>query len=113
MFHRGMWWFLLLLCVGVLLEWHQLHATLSISSIDEIWSLPSSSRVQISGVVRSLHYSGTALVFDLVNGGEITCYFRRPPPHFPLLNGDFLSLIARIDSTPRGKLCVVERVLSV
>jgi hypothetical protein len=94
---------------GVLETWnttsiHSLHSILDAQTI----LLPA--RVQVEGEVKNVHYSGTALVFELENNGKITCYWRHPNPYRIPLAHDKIVVLARIESTPNGRLCVVEEV---
>ncbi len=107
---RIAWQFLILVVVVLSLETLSVESVYSLARVSDIFSLSLPARVQLEGSVKSPHFSGTALVFDLENEGRVTCYHRHPSPHFPLISNDVVRVIARIEQTPRGRLCVVEEV---
>jgi len=92
------------------MEVYSSHSVVHPSSIAEVLALPLPVRVEIVGRVVNPRASGPALVFELENEGRMTCYHRHPSSIFPLLSGDTVWVRARIEATPKGKLCVIEEV---
>lgn len=109
-FHPSFLWITLLVCVGVGMDAYSSHALLSLSSVGDVHRLALPVRVEMLGEVMNLRSSGPAAVFDLVNEGRITCYHRHPSRVVPLFVHDWVRVRARVESTPKGRLCVVEEV---
>jgi hypothetical protein len=108
------WWFFIAMMMGLSLELSAASSTLVLSSVSGIHSLSFlPQNVQLEGIIQSPHFSGSALVFELENGGRITCYHRHPSLTIPVFSGDRYRVLARIESTPKGKLCVVEEMVSI
>lgn len=110
-FPRPILWFFLALACGALVEYFDSSPLLS--SVSEIYALPLPAHFRVVGRVLSPHFSGESLVFDLSNNGRITCYFRRPPETLFVFPGETYLVYGTVVSTPRGRLCVVDRVDSV
>lgn len=94
------------------MEIYSSHSLVHPTSIAEVYGLPLPVRVEMIGEVVSPRASGPAMVFDLVNEGRITCYQRHPSPVTPLFAHEWVVVRARIETTPKGKLCVVEELFS-
>lgn len=110
--HVGWLWLFLALACGILLEaWDQssIHTP---STISDASGLPLPARVVMEGVVKGLRTSGSSWVFELEHNGIITCYFRHPPPTLVLFANTPIRVRARLEQTPKGRLCVVEEVIS-
>ncbi len=104
-------WIGLAVACGVMLHVYDAHSTFHPASIQDTFSIPLPARVELLGEVTHFRISSGAWVFDLVNGGTITCYFRHPPSTIFPLNHEWARIRGRIDPTPRGRLCVVEEWL--
>ena len=81
-----------------------------VSEIQTLHSLPLPARTTFEGTLSGVHFSGSALVFEVSNRGKITCYWRHPPLLLSLLSGEVCFIQARVEQTLRGKLCIVEKV---
>ncbi len=107
------WIFLGIILALFLHVWDASHV-LRVKDISEIHALSVlPQRVLIEGVVKSPRFSSNSLVFELQNNGRITCYWRRVPPNTFLFADENVFVHGKIDSTPRGKLCVVEKVEAI
>jgi hypothetical protein len=103
-------WLVLALACGAFIEVLDTHSTASLSSISEAYALPLPHRVQMEGEIRSPHFSGQSLVFELSNRGTISCYFRHPPSSLFVFSKEWFVVHATLVSTSRGRLCVVEKM---
>lgn len=103
-------WLIIALSTGACIELIDQSSVSSLSSISDAFSLPLPHRVDFSGEIISPRFSNGALVFDLKNNGLITCYFRHPPSSLFVFSHEKVSVRATLVSTPRGRLCIVERV---
>ena len=104
-------WMVLGLCLALFLQvWDSSHVqrVSDVSALHSLVSLPQ--RVIISGQIKNPHHSSNALVFELQNNGRITCYWRRVPENTFLFADENVTLRARIESTPTGKWCVIEKL---
>lgn len=105
-------WLVLGLALAALLESFDHSSLLALTSLDESQSLALPARVSFIGLVSNVRFSGTALVFDVMNGHTLPCYFRHPPRELFVFAGESYSIRARLESTPTGMLCVVEEMRS-
>lgn len=103
-------WLVLALACGAFIEILDTHSTTILSSVSDAYSLPLPHRIQVVGEIRSPHFSGKSLVFELVNKGTLTCYFRHPPSSLFVFSREWFVVHATLVSTPRGRLCVVEKM---
>lgn len=104
------WVFFSILLVGAL-EYYDSFSFHALSSISDLDSLSLPVRVGVEGVVSSIRVTRTSWTFDLTNGGQLTCYWRNPPSNESVvLPGERYWVRARVEATPRGRLCVVEEV---
>lgn len=101
-------WLILSLSAGALVEVLDTYSVSSLSSVSDAYALPLPHRVQFSGEILSPRFSSGALLFELKNNGEITCYYRHPPSSLFVFSHEYYSIRALLVSTSRGRLCTVE-----
>ncbi len=103
-------WVLCILVLGSSLEYFDSTNITFLSNVSEVYGLLLPARVEMEGSVSSIRDSRGSMVFDLVNNGRITCYHRHPSLTFSLFSRDWVRVVARIEETPMGRLCVVEEL---
>lgn len=104
-------WVVFALACGLALHVYDSHSIAHPSTIQDAYALSLPARVELTGDISNFRISSGAWVFDLVNQGTITCYFRHPPSTVFPFNHESVRVRGRIDPTPRGRLCVVEELL--
>lgn len=104
-------WIFLALACGIALHVYDSHSLIRPATIQDVYAHSPPFRVEFSGEVNHFRVSSGAWVFDLVNEGTITCYYRHPPSFSSAFNHEQVTVRGRIDPTPRGILCIVEELI--
>ncbi len=101
-----------ILILGFFLEWYSSESVQVVSSVLELRSFSSLPvAFELVGIVSNVHYSGGALVFELEKEGVLTCYFRHPPSNLFVFNQEIFLVRGRLEQTPKGLLCIVEKMV--
>jgi hypothetical protein len=108
MFHSSFLWtaFIALFASAVWIEWSD-SDFVPVSFVSDALSLPSSTRFSVRGEVLNPRLQTNALVFDVSNRGNMTCYYRHPPSTLFLFPHDWVTIRASFVQTIQGRLCVV------